>query len=102
MTSRIHGAIRNQLYQTRETNESRPHKPVTDEEPSSGPASQTNLTIHLYAPHDEKQVKRAYQIAYCRPAKPGEIGATAEFVKKNGLAAFCRVVFNSTEFIYVN
>ena len=48
------------------------------------------------------QVARGFQLAYGRDAKPAEIGPSAEFVTKNGLAAFCRVLFNANEFLYVN
>jgi hypothetical protein len=41
-------------------------------------------------------------LAFGRAAKPEELQLTSEFVKRNGLPAFCRVVFNATEFLYVN
>jgi hypothetical protein len=50
----------------------------------------------------DQQIHRAYQLAFGRAAKPEELQLTSEFVKRNGLPAFCRVVFNATEFLYVN
>ena len=48
------------------------------------------------------QVVLGFQLAYGREARAAEIGPCSEFVAKNGLAAFCRVLFNANEFLYVN
>jgi hypothetical protein len=48
------------------------------------------------------QAARGFELAFGRPAKPRELDLTAGFIERNGLAAFCRVLFNSNEFLYVN
>jgi hypothetical protein len=50
----------------------------------------------------EKQIDRAYQIAFARVATAAEVAAAKRFVSEHGLAAFCRVLFNSNEFLYVD
>jgi hypothetical protein len=50
----------------------------------------------------DKQITRAYEIAYGRAADAKEIALVKPFIAKHGLTAFCRVVFNSNEFIYVD
>jgi hypothetical protein len=47
-----------------------------------------------------KQLARVYDLAYARTATPDEISTAREFVARYGLAAWCRVVFNSNEFLY--
>lgn len=47
------------------------------------------------------QVDRVIQLAYGRPADEAEKKRASEFVAQHGLKAFCRVVFNSNEFVYV-
>jgi hypothetical protein len=49
----------------------------------------------------ERQVETAYRLAYSRPPLPAERSRAAEFVRAHGLAAFCRVLFNASEFLYV-
>jgi hypothetical protein len=49
-----------------------------------------------------KQLARVYDLAYSRPATPEEIEVGREFVARHGLAAWCRVVFNSNEFLYID
>ncbi len=49
-----------------------------------------------------KQIARAYQLAFGRDPKPGELALSIEFVRANDLAAFCRVLFNANEFLYLN
>jgi len=48
------------------------------------------------------QVKDAFRIAYAREARVEELSLSTEFIEQHGLPAFCRVLFNSTEFLYVN
>ncbi|MGY8648913.1 MAG: DUF1553 domain-containing protein, partial [Verrucomicrobiales bacterium] len=48
------------------------------------------------------QIKRAYLLAFAREPSEAELVLTSDFVKKNGLPAFCRVLFNLNEFIYLN
>jgi hypothetical protein len=49
----------------------------------------------------EKQLRRAYELAYGRAPEPGELERPREFIRRYGLPAFCRVLFNSNEFITV-
>jgi hypothetical protein len=49
----------------------------------------------------EKQLTRAYRLAYGRPPENGELELPRRFVERHGLAAFCRVLFNSNEFVHV-
>ncbi len=49
----------------------------------------------------ERQIRRAYELAYNRSANDREIALVRPFVAKHGLAALCRVIFNSNEFIYL-
>ncbi len=48
------------------------------------------------------QVRRAYELAYARPADGRELAVVVPFVRRHGLEAFCRVVFNSNEFVQVD
>ena len=49
----------------------------------------------------EASVPLVYQIAYSRDASYEEVQAVRPFVETHGLAAFCRIVLNSNEFLYV-
>ena len=46
-------------------------------------------------------VGRVYALAYGRPPAESESDLAKAFVDRHGLSAFCRVIFNSNEFIYV-
>ncbi len=48
------------------------------------------------------QAARGFLLAFGRPAREEELVLTAEFIGKSGLSAFCRVLFNSNEFLYIN
>ncbi|MFT4551155.1 MAG: hypothetical protein ACI8XO_000619 [Verrucomicrobiales bacterium] len=48
------------------------------------------------------QIKQAFRLAFSRDSKNEELELTREFIEKNGMPAFCRVLFNSNEFLYVN
>jgi hypothetical protein len=50
----------------------------------------------------DKQVERAFELAYSRPARVEEKKVAGPFVEKNGLAAFCRVLLNTNGFLYVD
>jgi hypothetical protein len=76
------------------------------------------------AGHDpDAQIKRAFELAVCRPPRPEEVKAALDFLaqqkrqiesdlpatKKNSvmanqaaLAAFCLVILNTNEFVFVN
>jgi hypothetical protein len=49
-----------------------------------------------------QQIERLYHLAYGRAPEKDEQTAAAKFVADHGLAAFCRVVLNSNEFLYVD
>ena len=51
---------------------------------------------------EEKQIGHAFELAFGRPATPQDLNLGLGFVKENGLAAFCRVLFNANEFLYLN
>jgi hypothetical protein len=48
------------------------------------------------------QVQRAFVLAYARPAEARELALVVPFVRRHGLGALCRVVFNSNEFVQVD
>jgi hypothetical protein len=48
------------------------------------------------------QVDRAFHLVFSRPASAAERDALARFIESNGLAALCRVLLNSNEFMYVD
>lgn len=48
------------------------------------------------------QARRGIELAFSRPATKQEVAITSDFISRNGLSAFCRVLFNSNEFLYVN
>ena len=50
----------------------------------------------------DQQIRRAYQLAYGRDPDGEELDLTTRFVKQHGLPAMCRVIFNSSEFLYVD
>jgi hypothetical protein len=47
-------------------------------------------------------VRRAFVLAYARSAEERELALVVPFVRRHGLEAFCRVVFNSNEFVQVD
>ena len=49
----------------------------------------------------EKQLRRAYQLAFSRDPRPEEIADAEPIVNGFGLATLCRVLFNSNEFLFV-
>jgi len=48
-----------------------------------------------------RQVSRAVRLAWLREPKPEEAREFGEFVRQHGLATFCRLLFNSNEFLFV-
>ena len=48
------------------------------------------------------QVRRAFEVALCRPPREEEVGVSAAFVRRQGLEAFCLVVLNLNEFAYLD
>ncbi|MBL7649458.1 MAG: DUF1553 domain-containing protein [Candidatus Hydrogenedentes bacterium] len=58
------------------------------------------LQSECTAPED--QAARAFRLAYSRDALEEEKAASAEFIKEHGLMLFCRALYNTNEFLYVN
>jgi hypothetical protein len=50
----------------------------------------------------EKQVGRAFELAYSRPPVKAELEAGKKLILANGLRAFCRALLNTNELIHVN
>lgn len=49
----------------------------------------------------DEQVQRAYWLAYGRAPSPDERAAACEFIRSETLAAFCRALLNSNEFVFL-
>ena len=49
----------------------------------------------------EQQVERAFLIAYGRTPSAAELAASVTFAKHNSLSLLCRVLLNSSGFLYV-
>ncbi len=47
------------------------------------------------------KVERAFQLAFNRTPKPSELAAGVDLIKRHGLFAFCRMLLNANEFVYV-
>jgi len=50
----------------------------------------------------EQQIRKVYALAFQRIPEAPEVSDAKAFVAGHGLAAFCRVIFNSNEFLYVD
>jgi hypothetical protein len=48
------------------------------------------------------QLRRAYLVAFARPVTPDELALAEPFIRDHGLPAYCRVLFNSNEFLYID
>ncbi|MBM3877407.1 MAG: DUF1553 domain-containing protein [Verrucomicrobia bacterium] len=48
------------------------------------------------------RVKRAFALALNRAPTPAEIADFVPYIEQHGLAAFCRLLFNSSEFLFIN
>ena len=51
---------------------------------------------------EQKRIAQAFELAFGREATPEDLDLGLGFIKENGLAAFCRVLFNANEFLYLN
>ena len=47
------------------------------------------------------QLSLAYELTLSRPADPKELALAEAFIADHGLAAYCRVLFNTNAFLYV-
>lgn len=50
----------------------------------------------------DRRIETAHALAFSRPARNDELALGREFVKAHGSPAYCRVLFNSNEFLYVD
>ena len=50
----------------------------------------------------ERQIERAYRLAFGRGASERERESAARFVAESGLEELCLVIFNSNEFLFVD
>ncbi|QDV48617.1 DUF1553 domain-containing protein [Gimesia fumaroli] len=50
----------------------------------------------------EQQVDELFLLAFQRRPRPQEVKLASDFLEQHGLAALCRVILNSNEFLYVN
>jgi hypothetical protein len=53
-------------------------------------------------PEPRDQVRRAFALALCRPAREEELRLSLEFLGGQPLEAFCLVLLNTNEFAYVD
>ncbi len=58
--------------------------------------------IEETAPDTEGRVRAAFAMALGRPPSPDEAREWAEYSARHGTANFCRMLFNSNEFLFVN
>ena len=50
----------------------------------------------------KKQIEQVYQLALNRQPTPTEINQLVPFAEKNGMASVCRVIFNTSEFMFAD
>ncbi len=48
-----------------------------------------------------RQIKRAFKLFYGREADDFEIATSLEMIEAEGLQAFCRALYNTSEFLFV-
>jgi hypothetical protein len=48
------------------------------------------------------QVQHAYRLLYGRDANADEVTLSTRFIDRQGLPAFCRAMWNSSEFLFVD
>jgi hypothetical protein len=48
------------------------------------------------------QVRRAFELAFLRPATDAESSSAEKFRAGHGLAALCRLLLNANEFVYID
>jgi Protein of unknown function (DUF1553)/Protein of unknown function (DUF1549)/Planctomycete cytochrome C len=58
--------------------------------------------LERMAPGLDERIKAAFVLAYSRPPARDEVDVLATYVARYGLASFCRLLFNSNEFLFVN
>jgi hypothetical protein len=50
----------------------------------------------------DRAVRLAFELALARPPTPPEAAALIELARQSGLQQVCRVIFNTSEFVYLN
>jgi hypothetical protein len=50
----------------------------------------------------KSQIQRAFALAFNRPPSKDESSAAEKFIAQQGLALFCRALFNSNEFVFID
>ena len=50
----------------------------------------------------DAQLRRAFELAFCRSPVDRELTAGVQLIESHGLQAFCRVLLNTSELVYVN
>jgi hypothetical protein len=50
----------------------------------------------------QQQIEQVYQLALNRQPTPAEIKQLVPFAEKHGMASLCRVVFNTSEFMFAD
>jgi len=50
----------------------------------------------------DKQVQLAYRLLYAREVSADELKFSTDFIARRGLSAFCRAMWNSSEFLFVD
>jgi hypothetical protein len=53
-------------------------------------------------PEVEKQIQAACELAWSRAPTEEEIRSLAAYARRHGLVNFCRLIFNSTEFFFID
>ena len=48
-----------------------------------------------------EQIQLAFRLCYCRDATDDELKSCETLIAEHGLSAFCRVLLNTSEFIYL-
>jgi hypothetical protein len=58
--------------------------------------------LEALSPDLNERIKAACELAYGRPALPGEITMLSDYARRHGLENLCRLIINSNEFLFVN
>ncbi len=58
--------------------------------------------LQLESANLSKQVELAYRLALSRPPRPNEASLLAAYARKHGLANVCRLLLNSSEFVFID
>ena len=64
-------------------------------------AQATSERLQREHPELEDQIRLLFELAYQRAPQDAELGELKSYVTKHGLAALCRIVFNSNDFLFI-